>query len=182
VKIKLPESMSEIMSIAWDAEMARSIEQESQAMESRFITLSEFQSRAEVTDISISRWIKNGKLQVEKINNIDVVRADGLLRMPNISLANEVGNWEHQGGTIQKLTKEMLQQHALGGNMSFTIDLGVRLVLACFGLIPLKFVLPGIAKIANRHPIIRETFAKQTDLLSAFADSEHNLIPSDEYV
>lgn len=170
----LPESMAEVMDIAFAADLQRAIDSENNNLKARFITLTEFTKRAGVSEHSIQRWIKSGKLPIEVINNQRVVKASALLRMPEISLN---GEWSHQGGTIKTETKIMLKEFALAGNMSFTIDLGVRLLLGLFGLIPLKFVIPGLAMLANRHPAIREIVATQAKLISEIMKQDHDLRP-----
>lgn len=174
MKIKLPENPDEISSMAYDRELKEAIETSERGLAGRYISLAEFTKRAGVSKSTVSKWQERGKLVVEKINSQEVVKADNLLRMPEIRLD---GKWDHQGGTIKTETKKILKKFALAGNISFTIDLGVRLALALFGLVSLDYVIPGIAKIANRHPQIRETFAKRARLLYLFAHEEYNLEP-----
>ncbi len=174
-KLKLPESIAEIHDIAFNYELSEAIERDAGTETSLFIPLREFASIAGVAENTVQHWVSSGKLKYEtRDSGQRIVNVNALLRMPEIQLD---GDWSHQGGTIKTQTKAFLNDFALAGNKSFTIDIGVRLALALFGLIGLKHVLPGIARIANRHPRIRDEFAKNARLLYLFAHEEHNLNP-----
>lgn len=177
MKMKLPESMEEIHNIAFEHDLAKAIESTSLPLNSRWMTLSEFTWRADVNKSTVKQWVKLGKIKIALINGKQSVRADALLRMPEVRLS---GERIMQCGSISEDTKEMIGDLALAGNQSFTIDLGIRVVLCLFGLIPMAAIIPGLAMLANRHPAIRETLANRARLLWLFAHKEHNLKKHDE--
>ena len=175
MKNELPESLAEIMDIGFSYEIQEAIDRDPGSPTTLFIPLREFPEVAGVAENTVLHWISSGKLKVEvRPNGQRIVNVSALLRMPEVQLK---GKFAHQGGTVKTLTKEYLDKYALAGNKSFTIDIGVRLALALFGQIPLSDVIPGIAMIANRHPRIRDEFAKNARLLYLITHEEHNMNP-----
>lgn len=169
--IKYPSIGNEVNGQEWDSLEKAESSALSGNLESWY-SVNQFAERAHVPSNTVYQWINRNKIEHDvNSDGIIVINPVSLIDVPRpVASRREVR--EVWTGTFSRTGRNILRAHALGGNESYTVEVGSRFVLALFGLLQKEQAMSELKLFCQRHPRLREVFRANVRLLADNIDNE----------
>lgn len=127
--------------------------------------VNQFAEKAGVPANTVYQWINRDKVQHETNGDgLIVINPICLMDVPRPVVLSDIER-EVWTGTLSRPGRDLLRATSLGGNESYTVELGARLLLALFGKIDREEAVPYLEDFFARHTRLREVFKHNVGLL-----------------
>lgn len=138
----------------WE-ELERSAESALAGNLESWYSVNQFAEKAGVPANTVYQWINRDKVQHDTSpDGLIVINPLSLIDVPRPVVEPEIDR-EVWTGTLSRPGRDLLRANSLGGNESYTVELGARLLLALFGRIDKEEALGYLEEFCSRHPHLR---------------------------